>query len=86
MSFAEKWKEEGGLAGWIERNRGKLGFILGLPVGGGLYHIARSIPEYIKNYRQRQAKENVKYLLEALKEEGIELPHKSETYSQKENE
>ncbi|HDM05710.1 MAG TPA: hypothetical protein ENG34_00345 [Candidatus Aenigmarchaeota archaeon] len=63
---------EGGVSGWIERNRGKLGFLLGMPVGAGIYHLAKAIPEYIKKVvkeaQEEARRESIEYTRKAMEE------------------
>ena len=66
MSQDLRYAREGGIVGLIEENRGKLGLLAGLVIGG--YSMAKG-PQLIREWRSQDAKN----LVEELKKQGYSL-------------
>lgn len=64
-------QNSGGLLGWIDRNRGKLGILGGIGISYGIYKAKDRILAYFEKKLQNYAEKSAEYLADALKQKGI---------------
>jgi DNA topoisomerase VI subunit B len=67
----EDFQKNGGIIGWINENRGKIGLGAGFGIG---YLVREKLPAYLDSLAEKAARKNAQYLVQALKELGVTLP------------
>jgi hypothetical protein len=66
----EDFQKNGGILGWIEKNRGKIGLGAGFGLG---YLVREKLPAYLDSLAEKAARRNAQYMVQAMKELGVTL-------------